>query len=481
MGKFILFLFLSLIPVKVTTEGVPDSLKKAGKFIDRIYWEQSCGSGCAQYLSEIKDEENRKLFNINFGPFNRFTGEPLIEGVNVVPGTGNYPEGMSVKELKDFIEKHPELEEEIKSPYTVVVKEGDGFRAVPFSEKFSRELKEISRLLASVRTGNGFLDEYLHKRSGELLTDKYKEGDALWLKIKNGISAYIGPCVVEDPILGVKVAYGEAVYEIDKGWTKLGEKIAGLLPEFQKRLPVSEIRNLKPGEYPGLQVVDLKYASGVLKVPPISNFVVLPPEIPDRARKILFKNIIFQKYENVFSKIGEKVINGWKSDKNAWLLFLIAHDISHYLGSFQTSSGAVPWDKFKGKNYFILEEIKADASAVYFVGYLSRMGIVSSSAEVYKKNYLVHLLYYASKNKRAAIAQLNFLLMEGGIRLKNDGKIELLDGFDRAITRMLKEALEMELAGKRSKLLEMKKISFGLEDIVRDYSKFDFYMKYDIK
>lgn len=480
MEKFVLFLLFSLIPFRMP-QGNPAGLKEVGRLIDRIYWQQSCGSKCSEYISGIEEGKIRKLFTINFGPFNRFTGESLIEGVRANPGQGNYPEGIEAEALKEFLEKHPELEEEIKSPYTVIVKDGETFRAVPFSERFSEELKEISKILSALNTGNYLLDEYLHVRSKELLVNEYEEGDALWFKIEDGISAYIGPCVVEDPVLGVKRAYGEVVFDINKEWTQWGKKIITLLPELQKRLPLEELRNTRAGEYPALQVADLKFAAGVFKAPPAVNFVVLPPYYQNGAKKVFFKNVIFLKYKNALSKIGERFIAGWKPDRDGWLSFLVLHDVFHYLGGFLTSSGEIPWEKLGSKKYYLLEEIKADTIPVYFAEFLAKRGIITKDVDTFRKNYLAHLFYYAAKNRKAAVVELNYLLIEGGIRLKNGGKIEVLNNFKNALGNMLKEVLKAELTGERSELFSLKKLSFGLEDAIKEHLNFEFYMENNVR
>ncbi len=471
---------MALIPLKVSN-GVPESLKEVGKLINKIYWEQSCGSRCSEYLSEIEAEETRMLFQLNFGPFNRVTGEPLIEGIKAFPGQGNYPEGVTGKELIAFLEKHPELEDEIKSPYMVVVRDNDGFRAIPYSEKFSLLLKQMNKILSSTHTGNESLDKYLHARANELLIDKYEEGDNLWLKINKGLSAYIGPCIVEDPLLGTKMAYGEVVFTIDTEWTEWGKRVSAFLPEIQRRLPVQELQSTRAGKYPGLQVADLKFAAGVLRVPPVANFVILPPEIPELSKKIFFKNIMFQKYEKTISKVGEKFIHGWKTDKKGWFSFVIIHDIFHYIGTFKTPGGGITREKPGKKRYFILEEIKADASAVYFAGLLSRRGMISKDVDNFWKNYLAHLVYYAARRERAAISEINYLLLEGGIRLRNDGKIEILEDFRKALGSMLKKSLEAQISGGKNELLGYQKLPFGFEETLKEYSDFDFYMENDIK
>ncbi len=484
MGKFVLFFFLlrmsfGIIPIKIGGK-IPQSLKRAGNLVDRIYWRQSCGP----YMRERENIENdlRKVFILNYGPFNRFErNSPIIEGVKILPGVGNYPEGIREKDIEEFLEAHPEMKDNIESPYAVIVRDDDALKPVPYHLEFQDVLEKISTALKSPSSGSISLDAFLKKRGEELLEDKFEEGDSLWLKIDKGISSYIGPSEIEDPILGVKMAYGEVIFNIDDMWTKWGKELSLLLPEIQKSLPLKELKGKEALGYPGLLVSDLIYTSGIFNAPPAVSFAVLPPSVSLKSRKVFFKNSIEKKFSLGISKVGSKMIYGWDGRADLLLSFLILHDISHCIGTGLTSEGKLVWEAL-GKDFKTVDEIKADAAAAYFAPFLSNHSFIKrGDIPSYWRTYLAYLLYYSSKRKSVPKAEINFLLLEGGIRMREDGKIEILKNFRISLREMLNNALKAEYMGKIGKFLKLKSLPISLKSSLEEFSAFDFYFEVDVK
>jgi len=468
-----------MIPINLVNS-IPEGLKKAGEIVDRIYMKQSCGD-CEAILNRLTSEESKRLFQINFGPFNRLgNNEPIIEGIYGFPGQGNYP-GVSDKgELSKYLEEHEELRESFEKPFTVVKREGETYTAIPFHQYYGEFLEKLSSVLSTTSTGIKPLDRFLSKRAEEILKDDFSEGDQLWLEIEEGLSAYVGPVEVDDPILGVKMGYGEAVFLINNEWTKKGQRIASLLSEFQKQLPLKELQGIKPMQYPGLFVSDLQYAAGIVRIPPARTYLILPPDLPNKSRKIFFKNIIETEYRTIISRIGKEMINEWQEDPESILYFLIMHDIFHYLGSSQDEEGEQILGKNTGKG-FLIEEIKADSSAAFFARKAYTMGIIEKSPSVFWKNYLAYLLYLASKNCKPAVVQLNYLIQERGIKGRVDGKIEITGNFFPAIRKMLQTVLSVEVRENKKSFKDLAHLSSDLESMLKRYNDFDFYLENGIK
>ena len=67
--------------------------------VDAIYWEQYYGNKDS-LLNGITDPYQKTYAEINYGPWDRFTGKSFVEGYNdCLPGAGFYPSDMTLGEF----------------------------------------------------------------------------------------------------------------------------------------------------------------------------------------------------------------------------------------------------------------------------------------------------------------------------------------------------------------------------------------------
>ncbi len=419
MKTLSLLLLLSLFPVYLSSP--PKGISGAGKAVDEVYLLQAAGP-CLKLLPRL-DEKKRRLFLFNFGPLSRIAGKFFLEECHCLPGCGNYPPNLDLQALREAMkeDRTGELRIGVNSPLTVVVQGEEGFRVVPYHQFYGDKLKELSEQLSKIETSDPSLKSYLDLRAREVLTDRFEEGDKLWLEINGELKIYFGPAEVEDPYLGVKMAYGGVVFEV-LPW-EFADSLSPLLPRLQRELPLPW-KNLSPLPYPGIRLARLLQAYGKFRAPPATSFAVLPPFLPTRARKYLFLNVMEARFENALAKAGE-MIRGWKGSLRAYLRYLALHDLSHFLNiTMKEGSGFV-------------KEIFADAGAVRAVEILKKGGTWNGDlSEAVLHSYLASLLYYSARGKKPALVQLNYLLSRGGIKIGRDGKIEKMDSFDRVMSSM---------------------------------------------
>lgn len=109
------------------------------------------------------------------------------------PGANLYPPDASREEIESAGKKNPAL----LDPYTIVERSRAGdLVAVPYREKFTKELTEIAKLLkeAAAFTSDKTLKAYLVSRAKDLLGNNLDESNALWLQTANAkIGFVIGP------------------------------------------------------------------------------------------------------------------------------------------------------------------------------------------------------------------------------------------------------------------------------------------------
>ncbi len=448
--KILALILLNLFPLRVKA---PADFAKAGQITDRLYLLQSSGE-CVKKISSL-DEQTRKKFLLNLAPLDRSTGKFFVPGCTCPPGCGNYPRELDLQNLKEAMEKDRigDFMVSALSPLTVIVRAGEGYSTEPYHRFYADYLGELSTALKNIKTSDPTLKAYLRKRAEELLQDRFVQGDELWLKIEGNLRAYFGPVEVEDPYLGVKMAYGGVVFRI-LPW-KMPWNAGKLLLRMQASLPEKELRKQKPLEFPGIFHAELLAAYGIYRVPPAPSFVVLPPFLPGRAGKYLFLNVIRAKFEKGISRAGGLVEN-WKGNLPSYLRFLEFHELAHFLN--------VPGADKKNE----LSEVFADATALRFAGYLRK-----AEGGSIEDSYLAHLLYYASRRKKPAVLELNFFLTRGGIKITENGKIEKMPAFKKVALSLWRLSLRSLMGkGELSRVLKVSRPSINLPQ-----ESFDFYLE----
>ena len=88
--------------------------------VDAIYWEQYFGDK-QQFINSIADADAKAYALINYGPWDRISGEPFVDGYSKrQPGANFYPADMTADEFRQF--GNPDKE----SPYTLIRRKADG-------------------------------------------------------------------------------------------------------------------------------------------------------------------------------------------------------------------------------------------------------------------------------------------------------------------------------------------------------------------
>lgn len=96
---------------------------------------------------------------------------------------GFYPKGVT----KEQLEKENEVDPDILSPFTYVIKEEGLLKAIPYHIHFAKALKPIARKIekASDISTNKSFKAYLEARAKSLIDGSYKRADILWLNVKD--------------------------------------------------------------------------------------------------------------------------------------------------------------------------------------------------------------------------------------------------------------------------------------------------------
>ena len=127
------------------------------------------------------------LFAASGAPGDAF--EPFLGDDEHPEGAGYYPEDMGEDEFKAWIEAHPEDNDAFTSLHTMIRRDDDGLKAIPYAEFFSEELARAAAELraAGAATDNPTLKDFLEKRAAAFGTDDYYESDLAWMDLDSPI------------------------------------------------------------------------------------------------------------------------------------------------------------------------------------------------------------------------------------------------------------------------------------------------------
>ncbi len=360
----------------------------AAKIMDELFWLQAFGDKKA-FLNSIADPMVKQYAEINYGPWDRLAGnEPFIEGYEQKPeGANFYPKDMSKEEFEAFIKENPELEEDLKSLYTIIRRGEDGkLNAVPYSVEYSEKLKQASGLLRRAATfaDDKGLKKYLELRADALITDNYYESDIAWMEMKNNlIDVVIGPIEsYEDRLYGSKAAFEAYILIKDKEWSEKLAHYTALLPELQKGLPVDEkYKSEIPGLESDLNAYDAIYYAGDCNAGSKTIAINLPNDervqLKKGTRRLQLKNSMKAKFDKILTPISEVLIKAEQLNNinfNAFFNNVMFHEVAHGLGIKNTINGKGTVREALKEHYSVIEEGKADILGLYMITKLNEMG-----------------------------------------------------------------------------------------------------------
>lgn len=208
--------------------------KFAADQADAIYWKQAFGSKDAFY--SLADPSAKEYAFINYGPWDRITGEAFIDGYGPRPsGARFYPEDMTQEEF-DAI-KDPAKD----SPYTVIRRKEDGtLEVVWYHQAYAEEVAKISDILKAAAdiTIKPSVREYLLAKAGDVLTDNYMASEREWqLMTDSKMDLVIGPNeTIDDALYGKKASYGAYVLLKNEERTNMLRSVCAAVPDIRPEL-----------------------------------------------------------------------------------------------------------------------------------------------------------------------------------------------------------------------------------------------------
>ncbi len=482
-------------------------LVEAAKIMDDLYLHQVSGKNPEWRATIAADEklaDTLAAFDIMYGPWNRLNHNEIFWGDSAKPkGANFYPEDLKKEEIEKWIADHPEQKEAFTGYFTLIERDGDGLKTMPYAEVYKKWLDPAAKLLdeAAEFAVDERLKKYLVSRAKAFRDNEYRQSDMNWMDLGDGdIEIVIGPYeVYEDELMGYKAAFETFLALRDPEDSKKLAEIKGYMKDMEQFLPIpDEYKNLNRGFESPISVVDVLYTSGDTRAGVQTLAFNLPNDEVVRekkgSKKVMLTNVANAKFEKILIPIANRLMREDQVKNVSFKAFFnhtLVHETAHGLGP-----GKITVEK-DGKKvettvnaelkelYPAIEEAKADILGSYLNYLLIEKGM---HPEGFMEQTYASLLggffrsvrFGASEaHGKANIIQFNWLMEKGAI-LQEEGKyIYVADKMRGAIESLAKEILMIEALGDYGKAKEMiekygvmpdhlKKALDGLNDIPTD-------------
>ena len=348
-------------------------LIRAAEHMDEIFRMQAYAG--SPVTDTITNNNLRKYLDINYGPWDRLDeNRPFVKGIGSKPlGANFYPADMRKGEYDSL--KDPKRSD----PYTILIREDNVLKVVPYTVAYQAALFEASMCLKMA--ADFFKDSsfkvYLKARSAALLSNQYDESDRIWLDMKsNQFDIIIGPIEnYEDKLFGNKTAYEAYVIVKDMAWSQKLEKYVAYLPELQKNLPIdAKYKSEEAGSSSQLNAYDIIFYGGDCNSGSKTIAVNLPNDeklqLEKGTRRSQFKNAIQAKFDHIMLPIANEMVAADQRKHvtfNAFFSNTMFHEVAHGLGIKNTINGKGTVRDALGPYYSALEEGKADILGLYMI------------------------------------------------------------------------------------------------------------------
>lgn len=286
----------------------------ACNIMNDIFWFQSYGQKDTLF-PRLKSDEERKLCEINYGPWDRLNdNEPYIDNTKKKPiGAGFYP--FDIKYLP-FIDM--KFEDKL-SMYTVIKRAEDGsLYTQPYKTAYNEHLVKAAGLLdkAAEMCEDKSFSEFLKLRAEALTTDDYYKSDMAWMDLTdNRIDLIIGPIESEeDRFINTKTTYEAFLLIKDIEWSEKLKMYSNIIPELKNSLSIDEqYKNQIVFAKANIGVFDAVFYSGYANAGAKNISINHPKDgriiMEKGSKKLQFKNAMQAKFDKIMKPISEILIS----------------------------------------------------------------------------------------------------------------------------------------------------------------------------
>jgi hypothetical protein len=334
-----------------------------------------------------------EMFDRNLGPWDEMAELHPFWGSKPMPeGAGFYPEGLTREQYEAYLAAHPDQKKALTSLYTVVRRDGEQLKAVPYSVEYREWLEPAARLLdqAAARTSNASLKKFLSLRAKAFRDDDYFASELAWMDLADTpIEVAIGPYeVYTDRLMGAKAAFESFVTLKDPEESAALAKYKKYLRDMEGNLPIdAQYKNFQRGFESPIAVAEQVHGGGNNVVGGQTIAFNLPNDERVReakgAKKVILSNVLGAKYERILAPMARHVLKPDQAGlvaKKYMQLETLFHELSHSLGpgSIVIGGRKTTVDAELKDQGSSLEEAKADVAGVWNMVFMMEKGELPS-------------------------------------------------------------------------------------------------------
>lgn len=375
----------------------------AARIIEHIYQEQ-LGTAGQDAGIPADDPASRMLFHRNHGPYcqaPKTENNPACSAVSPRPPrvSGLYPAGAQ-KDPKfcDALEKRKD-QKALLGPFTVVVEKGGALAAVPYSVAYKEEMTAVSRELAAAAEavkseGEAPLRAYLTAASKAFLDNDWEPADEAWVKMGVHNSRWylrVGPDETYADPCSRKAGFHVSFARINQdsiAWQKKLDPVKGEMEEALAKL-AGKPYTVRKVAFHLPDFIDVVLNAGDARAPlgatvgqslpnwgPVAN--------QGRGRTVAMTNLYTDADSRAVSRErAESLFCKGSVDQGAFdpalgTMATVLHEAAHNLGPAHEYrvKGKTDAEAFGGPLAGMLEELKAQTSAMFLADWLVKKGIV---------------------------------------------------------------------------------------------------------
>jgi hypothetical protein len=382
-----------------------------------------------------------------------------------------FPEDASPDEIAAYVQRHPEQRAEFESLYTVVRRTREGFKAVPYSVAFRDELKEISKHLekAADITDDAPLRRYLKAQIKAFRTNDFAPSHQAWLDMTDSkYEAHSSFIITDAKTFGpeekpyptrmmMDMFFGLKDLEYTRRFDATSDHQAAL----DRALPLAE--GVERWETSARRAPMVAYQMA-FETPsiPIWEAWALPDDAalrPLGSKKGLALNVMAQNFAHVNAPIARELLVPEQAalvDLDSTSMFVNFHEVGHTLGpsTAKLADGSEVPLTTVFVNFARIEEPKADATALFQIDALIRLGAISEAQrEQYYASGLANLVRLARApegldHTMGARANLGFLQAHGAVTPDANGRMRIdVERFPEVARMLVKEWITFERRG----------------------------------
>lgn len=444
---------------------------EVGALIDRLYARQVGMEALRGALPE--DSASRSLFRRNWGASCLSSAEESNAACSAIVGAPEQPVDVYPAALQANDAFCAELEgrpdaAQLTGPFTVVRASGAGSKrmiriapptelvAVPYSVAYADLMGPIAvelRAAADAMTdpAETALVTYLRAAATAFETNDWQPADEAWAAMNAHNSAWyvrVGPDETYWEPCALKAGFHLTFARINPGSLAWQEVLTPIQNDMERSLA-----ELVPGAYTARTVsfhmpdfIDIVMNGGDDRDPfgatvgqSLPNWGPVAEE--GRGRTVAMSNLytdedsLARRRAQAASLFDAAVMNDYVDDPGAGLLSTILHEASHNLGPSHDyrANGLTADEAFGGGLASMLEELKAQSGALFFVEFLRSRGVIDDATArhtyvdsiTWALGHISRGMWTPSGNRKAysqlAAVQLGFLLEAGALRWDPEG------------------------------------------------------------